>query len=324
MRWVAHTREAVLSAPATSVTLSYLEINGWLISAGGVTVLCDPVLDGALDFGMPILYSAERRQLGGAKGLVDALPPLDALLITQGLDDHAHERTLRALGERDPMLPVIAPPSAKPVLDRTALKQVTYLRSASRRLAMPYFGLDKLPTLRLPFDSRALDQTSITPRGADARAAGVQGLSVTATSGALVGPPWQPRENGYILRGATLASGARGAHGAPSIYLEPHVEFDAEELAALAPVDAVITPTSGQALAGFELVHGPAAAAALVDCLQPRWVVTMPNGNVDAAGIAAPAIRRVGTQADFKRRIRAANPNAQVLEPSATTPITLA
>ena len=56
---------------------------------------------------------------------------------------------------------------------------------------------------------------------------------------------------GYIFRSSE----------GPSIYLEPHVEFDPDELARLAPVDVVITPTSGQSLAGFELVHGPEAAA---------------------------------------------------------------
>ena len=77
-----------------------------------------------------------------------------------------------------------------------------------------------------------------------------------------VGPPWQRRENGYIVSGS----------GGPSLYLEPHVEFDAEELAAPGPVDAVITPLGGQTLPGFELVHGPAASAELIATLQPKWV----------------------------------------------------
>eukprot|EP00966_Prymnesium_polylepis_P319067 7369319-Prymnesium_polylepis.1 len=44
-------------------TLTYLEINGWLLSTSGVTVLVDPVLEGELDFGIPGIYSASKRVL---------------------------------------------------------------------------------------------------------------------------------------------------------------------------------------------------------------------------------------------------------------------
>lgn len=43
-------------------TLTYLEINGWLISAAGVTVLVDPVLEGRLDFGIPALFAASKQR----------------------------------------------------------------------------------------------------------------------------------------------------------------------------------------------------------------------------------------------------------------------
>merc|ERR1719213_185989 len=112
-------------------------------------MLCDPVLEGPLDFGIPDVYSASKRVLP-ASGLVGTLPPLDALLITQGLDDHAHARTLEQLAKRDPQLPVIAPPSARPALERAGLCNVRYLTSQSRRIALPYLGLDALPTIRLP------------------------------------------------------------------------------------------------------------------------------------------------------------------------------
>merc|ERR1712216_605156 len=69
--WPGHT--GTLSPAAT--TLTYLEINGWLLSAGGVNVLCDPVLEGPLDFGIPDIYSASKRVLPPT-GLIDTLPPL--------------------------------------------------------------------------------------------------------------------------------------------------------------------------------------------------------------------------------------------------------
>ena len=300
--WSAHTSEAA-RASASSV-LTYLEINGWLYTGAGVTVLIDPVLEGALDFGIPRLYSAQKRTLPSS-GLIDTLPPLDALLITQGLDDHAHARTLAALRDRDPTLPVIAAPSCRPVLERGGFERTTYLASTSQRLQLPYLGLDGLPPVRLP-PSRAFAGTAtIVPRrrrgGRSYAAAGSdQGLTVRATSGALVGPPWQRRENGYVLRPRTPRGGA-------SVYLEPHVEFDAAELADIAPVDVVITPTSGQTLPGFELVHGPDAALSLVECLRPRWVLPMSNGAVDAAGLSAPFISEIGGRGDFERRLRASN-----------------
>lgn len=307
--WPGHS---ATSASVASTTLTYLEINGWLLTAAGVTVLCDPVLDGPLDFGIPGVYEASKRVLP-ASGLVDTLPPLDALLITQGLDDHAHVRTLRQLARRDPELPVIAPPSARPVLERAALRNVRYITSRSRRVDLPYLGLDALPTIRLPASQDA-DEATIVPRRGGA--ADGDGLLVRATSGALVGPPWQRRENGYIVR-------SRETSGCPTLYLEPHVEFDADELARLGPVDAVITPVSGQTLPGFELVHGPAASVELVATLQPKWVLPMSNGAVDATGLSAPLIEAVGSSEEFERGLRERGVTAEVLGVEPAVPITL-
>lgn len=107
-----------------------------------------------------------------------------------------------------------------------------------------------------------------------------------------MGPPWQARENGYVLR-----SSAR------SLYVEPHVEFNEAELRCLAPVDAVISPISGQALPGLELVRGVTDALRLMRTLQPRWVMPMANGDIDASGVTAALVRPVGTQAEFARQL---------------------
>ena len=318
---------AAARAPPSAVTLTYLEINGWLLSACGVTVLIDPVLEGPLDFGVPALYSASKRVLTAN---VASLPPVDALLITQGLDDHAHERTLSLLAQRDPRLPVIAPPSASPLLSGR-FEDVTYLTSTFQRLEMPYSPIE-LPTVRLPRSNRA-DEASIVPRGAATAARGEEvgtgaGLTVRATSGALVGPPWQRRENGYVLRGKRGGAAAAADEGSGvSVYLEPHVEFDEEELARLAPVDVVITPVSGQALPGFELVHGPDAALRLVERLSPRYVVPMQNGAVDAKGWVAPLVSPIGTGVDDfasrLRRLESGGRAAEVLDVRPGRPLTI-
>jgi len=110
---------------------------------------------------------------------------------------------------------------------------------------------------------------------------------------------------------------------APSLYLEPHVEFDEDELRALAPVDAVITPTRGQALPGFELVHGPVAAARLVEVLRPRLVLPMSNGAIDAAGLAAPLVTPIGAGNEFERLLAEAGVGAEVLEVRPGEPLTI-
>ena len=289
------------SNPAAT-TLTYLEINGWLLSAAGTTILIDPILEGKLDFGLPSgLYEATKRVLP-TSGLVDTLPPLDALLITQGLDDHAHDPTLQRLAARCPNLPVFCPPSALSRVGRHFDRSsVTCLASRRRRVELPYLGLDALPTIRLP-------------PGRDADRATVKGITIAATSRALVGPPWQRRENGYILR---------PAGGAPSLYIEPHVEYDAEELAAEGPVDVVITPTSGQTLPGFELVHGPGASVGLVQALKPKFVVPMGNGEVDTRGVTSPLVTPIGSRDEFAQRLKEAGQRTQVLDVSPGEPITL-
>lgn len=92
------------------------------------------------------------------------------------------------------------------------------------------------------------------------------------------------------------------------------VEYDTEELAHLAPVDAVITPVSGQALPGFELVHGPSASVDLVKRLQPRWVLPMQNGAVDMKGLSAPLITEIGSRADFEGMLRSEGMQCEVLD----------
>ncbi|KAL3918774.1 MAG: hypothetical protein SGILL_004077, partial [Bacillariaceae sp.] len=64
--------------------------------------------------------------------------------------------------------------------------------------------------------------------------------------------------------------------------------------------DVVITPTTGQALPAFELVHGPKDAVRLVETLQPKFVVPMPNADIDIDGLAAPLVSTVGKENDFE------------------------
>ena len=65
-----------------------------------------------------------------------------------------------------------------------------------------------------------------------------------ARTGALVGPPWAKRENGFLFSEA----------GGISLYYEPHCDYDESSLAGIASVDMVITPVVNQELLSFPLV----------------------------------------------------------------------
>ena len=269
------------NANSANAILTYLEINGWLLSTGGATILIDPILEGALDFGIPTIYSASKRELP-SEGLSDELPTIDCLLITQGLDDHAHTRTLKKLANiLDSDVCVVAPPSARGALEQSGFvgarnKNIQYIK----------------PRSQVNFDNKGE-------------------LTIKATTGALVGPPWQARENGYIIR--TTAG--------PSIYIEPHVEYNVKELRNEAPVDIVITPISGQGLPAFELVHGPSDVLRLVQTLKPKYVVPMQNGDVDAGGLASPLVQGVGSPEEFRAMLsKAQRPDERRVEVINTIP----
>lgn len=269
------------NADSADASFTYLEINGWLISTGGSTILIDPILEGALDFGIPNIYSASKRKLP-PNGLCDELPTIDCLLITQGLDDHAHTRTLKKLAnilESD--VHVIAPPSA-----RVALEQSGFIGARNKNIRYMKPG----------------SQANIGDEGE---------ITVKATTGALVGPPWQARENGYIIR----------ATSGPSIYIEPHVEFDVKELRNEAPVDVLITPISGQGLPAFELVHGPSDVLRLVQTIKPKYVVPMQNGDVDAKGLVSSLVQSVGSPEEFRGMLdKAQRPDERQVEIINTIP----
>ena len=271
--------------------LTYLEINGFVLSTNGLTILIDPILEGPLDFGIPEFYTAKKRNLPPTD-LIDALPPIDCILLTQGLDDHAHVRTLTKLASdaRFDAVPIVAAPSAEAALEASGMlrpSNVRFLRHGERTT------VGSLTTL----ESTTID--------------------IRATAGALVGPPWQTRENGYILRPSD--SSTTGKIG-PSVYIEPHVEFQEQELKREAPVDVVITPIVGQRLRflDFDLVYGPEQAVRLVNILRPKVVIPMMNANVDDSGIASNLVSQNGKVKDFYQRLeksQAAGTKIQELVP---------
>ena len=99
---------------------TYFGANGWLLELGGVRVLVDPWLTGALQF-PPGAWFFE-----GQLSASQPVPPdLDLLLLTQGLDDHAHPETLQLLPRS---LPVVGSVSAAAKVRGLGFTSVTALR----------------------------------------------------------------------------------------------------------------------------------------------------------------------------------------------------
>jgi len=89
--------------------VTWFEANTWLVEWAGLRLLFDPWLVGPLVFGkLDWLFKAERRQ-----PIAELPSNLDAIVITQGLEDHCHPLTLSRL---DRGIPVIASPSAAQVV----------------------------------------------------------------------------------------------------------------------------------------------------------------------------------------------------------------
>ena len=99
--------------------LTYLDSNSWLIEIEGQRILLDPWLVGKLVFGnLPWLFL-------GTKHNLPAIPEnIDLILLSQGLEDHAHTPTLKEL---DRNLPVVASPNATKVVQELGYTNVTCL-----------------------------------------------------------------------------------------------------------------------------------------------------------------------------------------------------
>ena len=103
--------------------LTRIDLNSWILQIAEQTILLDPWLVDPLEFyGIPWLFKAYHNT-----PLVytpETLPPIDLILISQALDDHCHQPTLKQL---DHTIPVVAPPTARGILKRLGYTNVTEL-----------------------------------------------------------------------------------------------------------------------------------------------------------------------------------------------------
>lgn len=99
--------------------LTWLDSNSWLIEIADLKILLDPWLVGPLVFGnAPWFFKGERTQ-------ERSIPKkIDLILLSQGLEDHAHPPTLEQL---DRNIPVIASVNAAKVVSKLGYTKITTL-----------------------------------------------------------------------------------------------------------------------------------------------------------------------------------------------------
>ncbi|NJN75960.1 MAG: MBL fold metallo-hydrolase [Synechococcaceae cyanobacterium RL_1_2] len=99
--------------------LTWLDSNSWLIEMGNKRILLDPWLVGPLTFGnAPWFFQLDRPV---PRPIPDKI---DLILLSQGLEDHAHRPTLQEL---DHSLPVVASPNGSQVVTALGYGNVTTL-----------------------------------------------------------------------------------------------------------------------------------------------------------------------------------------------------
>ncbi|MEM9451167.1 MAG: MBL fold metallo-hydrolase [Cyanobacteria bacterium P01_E01_bin.6] len=101
--------------------LTYYGANSWLLQFDELRILVDPWLVGSLVFSkMDWLFKGDRTH-----PIEDIPENIDLILLSQGLEDHAHRPTLQKLQRT---IPVIASPSGAKVVQSLGYSSVTALK----------------------------------------------------------------------------------------------------------------------------------------------------------------------------------------------------
>lgn len=104
--------------------ITRIDLNSWLLEMGGKRILVDPwLVDPLVFYGFPWLFEAYHLQ--APCYTPETLPPVDLILISQGLDDHCHKPTLEQL---DRAIPVVASPAAAKTVQQLGYQQVITLK----------------------------------------------------------------------------------------------------------------------------------------------------------------------------------------------------
>jgi len=231
----------LISIVATSLSKSsirYLEGNSWLLRLNKIGIFIDPVLSSPLDFGIPLLYKGEKKFIDGPAYIKNS--NVDYVLLTQGFDDHLHTPTIKELVKEKPNLTYITPPSGISMLKSIGISQ-------NKQIVIKHGE-----TIELDTGNKN------------------EKIKILATEGALLGPPWQTKENGYIIK----SSKADTNPSFPSIYIEPHCMYNEFELANQ-QADYIISPVTAQELPFYTLVDGMQSVLKLQKLLKSKYILPM-------------------------------------------------
>lgn len=103
--------------------LTRIDLNSWLLHIADQTLLIDPwLVDPLVFYGQPWLFTAYHATPPAFTPAT--LPPIDLILLSQGLDDHCHQPTLKQL---DRQIPVVASPTAAKVVRSLGYTHITSL-----------------------------------------------------------------------------------------------------------------------------------------------------------------------------------------------------
>lgn len=262
-------RKNAKESPTFTFQYTHLEINGmlWQIPEANLSLVVDPIAS-ELNFGIPWGYRANKVRLneGATLDLIMEAAPTHCLL-SQGLDDHTHLPTLAKLVEKMPNLQFVVAPSAK--------NKIAKIVGSSRI------------TVVEPGQSLCLGSP----------------VTLKATEGALVGPPWQARENGWLLT----------INDSKSIYMEPHADVTDQAIKGLR-ADVIISPVKEQSLpaqvpkpAQFTLVYGGERTLEIAGALQASVVIPLGNGELDTKGALANLVEASGSFEEFEQLVEDAN-----------------
>lgn len=279
------------SSATSTFSYTHLEGNGqlWQVSSNNgnnnnkkISIVIDP-LASQLDFGIPWGYRANKNQLS-EQATIDMICNANPshVLLTMGLDDHTHLPTLTKLRDRMPTLKYIVAPSCEKKL-------------------LNDFGL-------------SAEQITVLDHGETCELLGDNGAvaTVTATQGALVGPPWQKRENGYLLQLNNNDNEEKKKKGI-SIYYEPHGDVVLNNIKNL-QADIMVSPVTKQSLPAqvptegqFTLVYGGDRTLEIAEVLGVKVIVPLGNGALDIEGPLAGLVASSGNVSDFEKLVQQRN-----------------
>eukprot|EP01023_Acetabularia_acetabulum_P051031 TRINITY_DN5595_c0_g3_i1.p1 TRINITY_DN5595_c0_g3~~TRINITY_DN5595_c0_g3_i1.p1 ORF type:complete len:326 (+),score=19.90 TRINITY_DN5595_c0_g3_i1:62-1039(+) len=245
------------------IIYTHYESNSFTITFNrtGVRMLNDPWLVDDLYFpSAEWMFRGKKRVIGKTAPIdLDYFNNnIDFIHVCQPIADHLHKPTLKAL---DKSLPVVASVAAADII------------------------------------KNELGYTNVTPIDHEQSVTICDGkITVTATQGALTGPPWSKRNNGFMIK--------ENVKDGVSVYFEPHCDFIDDSVRRVSPVDIVISPVVSQYLGSYPLVQGLEGIETLLDITKPKKVIQLVNGDLEQQGPLSMLIQEKGSTTEFEYKLK--------------------